>query len=367
MNRSREQSAPRHRDVAFWVVAACWILAPVIGVGMLYQYLSAKTVVAAQEVWAPALSAEETRAQAVGLALEWSDGAELPAPAWSGTVVRVYVQPGGVLKSGDAVVDVDGVKRIAAFMNVPLYRSLGPGSTGEDVKALLDFLRSQGIDVPDSDRLNWDTWLQVCSFAKSIGVDTTQGLQSFDPGWLIFIPAAQLTVREVHVKTGRPAPASGEPVATATDQLVSAHIVTPEAIAEVTEDSPVTPEAIASSAVTVPEDAVVLVGQNELAVDEARTAIAPTALSQIAAAVTQGSLTTTARVVTPQPVAIVVPAAAVLSGTDGTCVVVRDGEKRRVVAAKTIESVDGTSLIAAKVKSGESVLVNPAATGATCA
>ncbi|MGH3691378.1 MAG: hypothetical protein ACRDT7_14595 [Microbacterium sp.] len=367
MSKSAEQSPRRRRDVAFWVVAVCWILAPVIGVGMLYQYLSTKTVVATQEVWAPALSAEETRAQAVGLALEWSDGAELPAPAWSGTIVRVYVQPGGVLKSGDTVVDVDGVKRIAAFMNVPLYRALGPGSTGEDVKALLDFLRTRGIDVPDSDRLSWDTWLQVSSFAKSIGVDTTQGLPSFDPGWLVFIPAAELTVSEVHVKAGRPAPASGEPIATGTDQLVSAHIVTPEAIAEVTEDNPIAPEVIASSAVAVPEDAVVLVGQNELAVDEARTAIDPAALPRVAAGVTQGALTSSARVVTPQPAAIVVPAAAVLTGTDGTCVVVRDGGKRRVVVAETIESVDGTSLIAAEVKAGESVLVNPTATGATCA
>ncbi|WP_223622463.1 hypothetical protein [Microbacterium sp. EST19A] len=334
---------------------------------MLYQHLSTKTIVATQEVWAPALSAEETRAQTVGLALEWSDGAELPAPAWSGIVVRVFVQPGGILKSGEAVVDVDGVKRIAAYMNVPLYRALLPGSTGEDVKSLLEFLRGQGIDVPDSDRLSWDTWLQVSSFAKSIGVDTSQGLQAFDPGWLVFIPAAELTVSEVHVKAGRPAPASGEPVVTAMDQLMSAHIVTPEAIAEVTEDNPITPEAIASSTFTVPEDAVVLVGKNELAVDEARTAIDPAALPQLAAGVVQGSLTSSARVVTPQAAAIVVPAAAILTGTDGTCVVVRDGQKRRVVAAETIESVDGTSLISAKVKSGESVLVNPTATGARCA
>ncbi|MGD2204507.1 hypothetical protein [Microbacterium maritypicum] len=367
MNKIAEQSPRRRRDVAFWVVAACWILAPVIGVGMLYQYLSTKTIVATQEVWAPALSAEETRAQAVGLALEWSDGVELPAPAWSGTVVRVYVQPGSVLKSGDTIVDVDGVKRIAAFMNVPLYRALVAGSTGEDVKALLEFLRARGFDVPDSDRLSWDAWLQVSSFAKSIGVDTTQGLASFDPGWLVFVPAAELTVSEVHVKAGRPAPASGEPVVTATDKLVSAHLVTPEAIAEVTEDNPITPEAVASSAVAVPEDAVVLVGKNELAVNEARIAIDPAALPQLAAGVTQGALTSSARVVTPQPAAIVVPAAAVLTGSDGTCVVVRDGDKRRVVAAETIESVDGTSLIAAKVKSGESVLVNPSATGATCA
>jgi hypothetical protein len=70
----------------------------------------------------------------------------------AGTVSRIFVAPGDVLSSGTELARVDESTIVAFVEEVPLYRDLRAGDTGEDVRALASFLVATGdLDEPQTD------------------------------------------------------------------------------------------------------------------------------------------------------------------------------------------------------------------------
>jgi hypothetical protein len=349
------------------VVALCWLIAPIAGVFLLFNHLATKDLVAVQPVWATATVAEGEAHEPVALALAWTDGKAVVAPDWSGTVLSVTTTPGQAVASGDIVAKVDGVSRMAAALAVPLYRELQPGMTGEDVRSLVAFLKSRGAALPDTDRVSAQVWRAVTGLARELGVDTRNGLASFDPAWLIFLPASPVTVSEVLLSPGSPAPPAGERVLNLARTLDSARIITPAVAARVTADSPLTEAEVEAASVAVQGGASMFVGNTEVAIAEDRVSVASDSLPTIAALVADDAAATAARIVAPQQSGVRVPVSAVLSDTAGTCVILRDATGERPLPATTRQSVDGSSLLDIDLPRGAEVMVNPAALGKSCA
>ena len=87
---------------------------------------------------------EIAESQRVRLALSWARGRELHAPGWTGVVTATYVEAGQELRTGDRLLAVDGVDRIAYGGDLPFYRPLRFGDTGPDVAVLHELLIATG-------------------------------------------------------------------------------------------------------------------------------------------------------------------------------------------------------------------------------
>lgn len=142
--------------------------------------------------------------------MTWVDGPVAFSPSWSGTVTSVAVQPSGIpVRSGDNLVQVDGVWRVAALTLTPFYRPLEPGSRGSDVAALNAFLRDLGFKAGDGETWSRSTTQGVAQLAERVGAGRASG---FDPGWVVWIPSQEFIVASVEAETGAPAPSNGEPI-----------------------------------------------------------------------------------------------------------------------------------------------------------
>ena len=188
---SAVRKSTRHRRVrnALLVLVVClWIAAPVIAVVAIFSRLDATRLVAARDVWVPVGAATGERRNPVTLYLSWESDEALVAPAWSGTVTDVFVAAGSTLNSGDPILALDGTKRIAAALTSPLYRPVLPSTRGEDVASLTSFLANRGVDINPSDRLTRSSWREITAWVGGLGVDVSNGLTAFDPGWLVYLP-----------------------------------------------------------------------------------------------------------------------------------------------------------------------------------
>lgn len=154
---------------------------------------------------------------------DWAEGASLYAPAWSGTVGRVT--DADTLSTGDFVVSIDGVDRIALDSPEPFYRGLGLGASGTDVRWLHDALVSLGYlgaGVGPSDVFSEASLGGVRALARALGA--AQDVEAFDPAWVVWLPDDPFPVASILVAAGQPAPAAGATLATQGLQLVGAFI-----------------------------------------------------------------------------------------------------------------------------------------------
>ena len=113
------------------------------------------------------------------------------------------------MSTGDVVVSVDGVHRVAAASEVPFWRSLGRNDAGEDVVALQLLLESLGLYEGEVDGRYGPAMVSAVNrFAEGLGVVRPQGV--FDPGWVVWLPLEPFPVERVEAHLGRPAPGPGE-------------------------------------------------------------------------------------------------------------------------------------------------------------
>src|SRR5690606_41041111 len=77
----------------------------------------------------PTLRIRDGRTNAVAK-LEIGDGPALIAPEWSGVVTSVEVSCGDAIATGDPLLSVDRVTRVAVASDMPFHRELGNGSRG---------------------------------------------------------------------------------------------------------------------------------------------------------------------------------------------------------------------------------------------
>lgn len=130
---------------ARWLTVVAWTLsvavAAIIG-GWATRTAFLPPSIAETEAPLPLYTVEEA---SVGLRGDYTATAEWPttpvAPsAATGTVTAVHVKSGESLSEGEAVFEIDLKPLIVIAGSVPMFRDLGPGVEGEDVRQLQDFL-----------------------------------------------------------------------------------------------------------------------------------------------------------------------------------------------------------------------------------
>ena len=158
------------------------------------------------------------------LSIGVSSGPQLAAPSWGGIVTGLIAQPGDRLIDGDPLAVIDGVERRLAATEAPYHRSLVRSDVGADVEQLQRMLLRWGYlaELPkDPTFFHWRTSAAVSKFASDIGVHPKTTL--FDPGWVVWMPPELdvVTVAALPLTVGRAAPALGENVLVATEQIDS--------------------------------------------------------------------------------------------------------------------------------------------------
>lgn len=279
--------------------------------------------------------------EAVNLVLSWSSAPELIAPAWQGTVTTLSVSPGDVLVTGDSIIGVNGVNRIAAATENPFWRPLSRDNRGPDVEQLEELLLSLGHYGGTADgRYDAALAISVDALAKTLGV--LQPDSTFDPSWIIWLPSDPFPVATVEAGVGRPAPSSGTVFLTGHSTIAQISFFD-------------------SDGESLPLDGdwlVNIAGRDYTAIDGALT---QQSLHELARRISSEVTELSGRVRRAQPVrAIAIPTTAVASNRDGTeCVWVPVGSE---FAARSV-TIDGGQVgsvfVADGLSSSDSVLLNP--------
>lgn len=184
-------------------------------------------VKARPQTWVPATAVDAAQEQPAIVLLRWDHDRSLVAPAFGDSLVQqVLVGPGTALATGTPVVRVGRVTRIAASTGQPFDRPLQVDDVGSDVEALNRMLEELGYESSDGDRYTVSTLRGVVDLAEHLGAGYQE---TFDPGWVIFMPSATATVERVSLVVGAPAPPPGTEIVGLRPSAVEAVVVSPEA------------------------------------------------------------------------------------------------------------------------------------------
>lgn len=247
----------------------------------------------------------------------------------SGRVTATQCRAGATLVSGQAALTVDGRGVLALATSVPLWRDLGAGTRGEDVRALQTELTRLGERVAVDGVMGRQTLAAARRVLERVGAGLVGGAVAH--GDVVWLPAAETPVAACQVTTGESVTA-GTSVATVTAPLEAVLLADlPRGLAE--------------------GDRVLVFGDSTTPVDATGTATDATFLTTVAdseeyatalviAAATSSdpSLSMAYRLAEPAQI-VRVPPAAVGQGPAGSCVVDDAGPRPvRVVGSQLGQS-----------------------------
>ncbi len=175
--------------------------------------------------WVPVGEVETDISRLVVASGTVGDAPPLVAPAWGGLVEQVAIAEGSVLRSGDPVVVIDGLTRLAAHTPRPFRRPLGAADRGQDVADLNVWLAGEGYEASEGDRFGSATRRGIRALREAIGLDTE--VDSFDPVWLVYLPRPEVTIRSVALQVGVPAPSAGASIAELEAQIAEVALLVP--------------------------------------------------------------------------------------------------------------------------------------------
>lgn len=360
----------RLRWSVFWLGLALWVVLPV-GLFLMVAREGGQTrITEPAQTWVPVEQTTSEVARNVGVLMKWESPGVMVAPEWNGIVQRVSTGPGEPLASGNTVATIGGIDRLAIHTPVPFSRQLTQGDTGGEVQQLNQMLADRGLPHSDGESYTAETATGVARFAASLGVPA-QERTSFNPAWVVYLPAASTVLDSVELTVAAPAPAAGTVIGTPRAQLVAAEISTPEAAEAVereatTEDQgQVNSSSTSSSVRGEPVEAApgerLLVGSTELAIGRPRHTVADEALDALQAQVVPGSPSTTGRLMRPAGLdEFVVPAAAIFAGDGGRlCVLASPAgdDDAAAVPVSTVGSEDGRTVVTGDLSRDQQVLL----------
>lgn len=361
-------SSTARRLARIWTIGAiAWLLVPVIALGWLIARSGSQQVEPDVAVWAPIVATEDRTTTTVGLAYDWVAAKTVLAPQWSGTVQEVNCTPGSTIESGAVVARVDNVQRIAFHSSIPFVRELRVGSKGDDVAQLHELLTTLGVDNPGGESFAYETGIAVGELAQRLGLSNT--VRAFDPSWVLYLAAPQVDVARCHLVVGAPVPAFGEPVVTSSPQITRAIIITSALVetlltdAQGAEDSQDDVNAASSAAdgdrVSIQQGDTLSVAGNEIEVDTATGEVVAESLPQLAALLQSLTPASAAALSKPAPPdSWVVPTEAVFAGSSGETCVVAQGRQNAVPVSIAGYDTNG-SLVVGDLEPGTRVLVAP--------
>lgn len=274
-------------------------------------------------------------------------GPEVTAGPARGTITAVRVAPGSTLVDGAVLFQVDGVDRIGFASSLPFYRPISPGTEGPDVAELHRLLLLKGIidDMPDNPATaTFATGQAIADFAESLGAGRTT---TFDPGWLVFLPAPDLVAASVGLKVGQQAPAQGAVIITTPGRVTAARLVSGNQ----------EPLNFAPGA-----EYVAIVDGEAFAIDTSTQAIAEADLPRLRSPkeTERDGIPAVARRKAPLQ-ALAVPSSAVMTNDRGTlCLWLPEDKGYRAVTVTVAGARGGVTNVATGLEASQQVLANPA-------
>ncbi|WP_298335862.1 hypothetical protein [Ferrimicrobium sp.] len=340
----------RSSRIIAWTLLTLGIVAPVAGTAVVLVAVPdnlASVTPAPSPITSPITTTQDYHAQQVRADLTWSKGVGLRAPGWQGIVTALDTRPGAVITTGDPIISVNGVTRIALHSVEPFYAPIGPGSVGPDVAYLREALAPLALgDVGSGDVFNAPLEAVVTKLAQRLdpGVPI-DSLVTFDPNWVLFMPTQSVTVAHVVATVGLSAPSPGSPVIEAATTLDPFRLDVSSPPASVSGY-----ELLASGGVSVPVAAGFQVTDTQ-------------SLAKVAAAVgvNATSLTGTLRLVKPIVLPTVPNTAVVTGQTGANCIFSPRGGHFVPHIVHTIGGPPGETEVTGLPPSISKVLVNPAA------
>ena len=342
-----------------WLVLGivAWIGAPLILITCL-SWVAANLSISggARPAWVRADSAGNEVTRQVQIAVTWSDPAPVVAPGWSGTVSEVDIANGSTVASGDVVLRIDAIARIAFHSRQPFYRDLRQNDSGDDVTALNELLASRALPNDPGPRFTRNTLKGVSQLGAGLGAGRSQTV--FASSWIVYLPADKLTVGKVTTIVGAPAPGAGSPLFMTAPMAASGRLLSTDTLGG--DDG-------ASTAVR--PDEVLSFGGKRISVNEDGRTLSSEGLDVLSGLSDSDQKTVAGTLTRHLPDgAVRVPAAAVHTDAAGNdCVAVRvGGNVQHVVQVSVLGGSDGQTLISGLVEPGDSIGVNALSPKSRC-
>ena len=247
----------------------------------------------------------------------------------SGVVTASACAPGAEVKTGDPLVSINGVPRIAIVSTVPLWRDLRLQDKGTDVSAVQTALTASGYPVTASGTYDRNTVNAVKLLQKAVSVAQTGQIVLDQVQW---IPAASGSISSCEASVGSTTSA-GQPLMTVGGQMVG--LALPASTAELP----------GRAYVAVAGNVLVTVGEDRLLSDPGLLEVIE-ASSAFGAWVRDpsGGVPVDIRLAEPVDSLGVPPSAVILADPGHGCVVVPDGT---VVPVEIISSELGAVFVMA--------------------
>lgn len=363
---------PRLRSVLAWSGGVLWVLAPIALIVLLVILSQRVRFTEETQTWAPVTASEETSQTPAELAVGWSPGPTVRAPAWQGLVTSTPAAGATTISGGDVVVSIDGIDRIAALTPGPFWRSIDASAApGRDIRWLNALLRDLGLRYGSGASVSAATEAGIAALAKRLGAGPD--VHSFDPAWIVRIPEATLGVGAAKFGIGQPAPEVGA-VLFAPRALADVALVTetgqaprPADLPQDVTDPDAPPPALDTRAVTrlrIDPDAHLMFDEKELALADDRSSLSAEGLSALNTLVEPGEAVVRVLIAHPaQAEGWAVPAAAVYTtGPDRHCVRTDHGP----VPVQVLTSEASSVTVTGEVSADDRVLLAVPAGERTC-
>lgn len=365
-------------------IASLWVLTPLVLLVIGYLVSVRIPMSEAVRTWAAAEEAPKTLSMPVEIALTWRPQAALRAPVWDGTVQKVYVQPGGTLRSGDKVVRVNGIDRLAVFSAEPFWRPITQGSQGSDVQQLNDVLGGLGLAHGNGTTADGLTAQGISELAVTLGAGEAR---TFEPGWVLFLSAPSLKVADVKIEAASAVPPAGSEVVAASSALMAATVIEKGSLERSSQpgagQEPATPGATAENgpgatgevgsggaapsgtAVLVPTQAELVSAGISLKVTSdrktGRSTVDPAGLEVLKKQAQTGAESLAATIDAPSSAGSVdVPGSALWTDRSGSrCVAVKQTDgSAKPISVQLLAGIGGRAVITGSIRPGDQVLVS---------
>lgn len=347
-----------------------WLCAPLAAFAYLSSTSNSTELTSSTTVWQPVRENTTTVRERISLALEWGSGTPVVSPSWEGTVQSVNVAAGSRLADGDIVATVSGVQRRAFAGKTPLWRSLSRGDSGTDVAALNTWLADIGYTVTQGKTFTQKTLTAVRDYAGDIGVTTK--VSSFEPAWVVFLPAHSISIGEVDLTPGAPAPAAGQPVITQNQKLISATLIAEASGGDSGQDESEATNTAPSAAdtITAETDQALYVGDTKIELNTQRSAASSMGIKTLSKLVSSDATKVSAALTSAAKQGqLVVPTDAVFTDANSkTCVASRSSTSSapRGVEIAIVSQNVGSLIVTGQLGASDSVAIAPPADIRTC-
>lgn len=349
----------RGSRTAIAVVVAILLLVPFAGIVGLTLWDRENSLQAPVVETVPVRAVSSDSSDPVDVALTWDAIPPVFAPPWSGTVTAINGQT--AWKSGELVVQVDRVWRIAFASNAPFTRPLSVGDTGPDVASLQALLTSLKLPSGTAGALGQATLRGVQALAARLGVPGT--VTSFDPSWVIFLPRPTIDARQSVLQLGGLAPSQGSAIVPTGQELASGTLVGPGQFGSLADNTaPPTDAAAVNLSSLVPVHAStgsrLVLGETRVGLDSDGRNLSSAGLSAIATTLNLGAAYIDAELVTPARRGdFLVPAASIVSDLSGATCVVTDKVGGKPIAVTIIDNSDDSVEVAGQLSTADRLVV----------